>query len=398
MQLFLRKRFSVIHCLVLVLLAYFIVSPAQAGQLYNIHIGWVYDVSQNIPFDRFRLYQENNVICQSQGPDDRTMDCIFESEPGTFNFYLSAYSDNGESPLSVPFPFTLQEIISPVVEISSNISSGELPITVTFTAEASQGSITRYNWSFGDGSADTWSTENQVTHTYYIAGQYTASVTGRDLNNNRDTNSLTIEVTPQNLPPDVTAPTAAIRSSLTTGAGPFSVSFDGLTSAASNGEISQCIWNFDDNSQRIYNPTAVHIYSIPGIYHPTLTVIDSQGIVHSTSVTIVVTDYVQNNNSPDAAFTCSLVQLDDALVLEFDASPSNDSDGQITDYIWNFGNSAFTSGTQVTHTFPANRVCNISLTVTDDSGSQHTSSMSTITFLKDIHAAVIYHINSILLK
>lgn len=398
MQLFPVKKCSALCCLVLFLSTSLISTSSHAEDLHSIHIEWAYEVSGDTSVNGFYLYKGNSIICESEDSTDRTMNCIFESAPGTFDFYLSAYSENGESPLSAPFPFTLNEIVPPVVEINSDTSSGNLPVTATLSAETLQGSVTRYHWSFGDGTADTWTTENHVTHTYYITDQYTATVTARDINYNTDTKSLTINVSPQDLPSGVTAPTANIRSSISSGAGPFSVSFDGLASTTANGEISQCIWNFDDNSQIAWGETAVHTYSIPGIYHPTLTVIDSQGIVHSSSVTIVVTDPPSDNNRPTAGFTWSLVQQNESLTLDFDASPSKDTDGQIQSYVWNFGNSAFETGSQVTHTFPVNRVHTISLTVTDDSGLQHTTSMNTITFLKDIHAAVVSHINSILLK
>ncbi len=370
----------------------------MAEDLRSIHIEWAYNVAENTPVDGFYLYKGNNRVCETDKASDRTMNCIFESAPGTFDFYLSAYSNNGESPLSAPFPFTIQAIIPPVIEISTNVSTGQLPFTVTLNAETSEGSATRYLWSFGDGTADFWSTANHATHTYYVAGQYTTTVTARDLNNNRDTKNLTINVDPQEIPEGATPPTASIHSSILNGAGLFSVSFDAISSSAVNGEINKYIWNFDDNSQSKQGGNATHTYSIPGIYHPTLTVIDSQGLVHTTSVTVVVTSPPEGNSKPTADFTCSLVQMNDTLTLQFDASPSKDNDGQIENYVWNFGNSAFKTGSQVTHVFPVDKVCTITLTVTDDSGLQQTKAMNTITFLKDIHAAVVYHINSILLK
>ena len=191
---------------------------------------------------------------------------------------------------------------------------------------------------------------------------------------------------------------ATIRTSKSNGAAPFSVSFDGLESTAGSGEISEYIWDFNDESPRTQGATPVHTYSIPGTYHPTLTVVNNQGTQHSSSVTIVVTAPLSGNKKPQADFTTSLIQLDDTLVIEFDASASADPDGYIASYVWNFGNSSLQTGPNVTHTFPVNRVTNISLTVTDDSGAQHTRTSSTITFLKEVHADFISLINSFLLN
>ncbi len=398
MQLFSVKKSLAILRLFLVLSTCLSATCSLAAESHNIHIEWTYDISQDTPVDGFRLYKENSAVCHTSDPTTRAMDCTFESPAGTFDFYLSAYSENSESPLSAPFPFTLQASEPPVAEISANISSGELPLTVILDAGNSQGEITQYIWSFGDNTGNIWTTSNHTTHTYYTAGQYTATVTVVDSNNNSDTNSLTIEATSPEVPPGLTAPTATIRTSGNSGTAPFSVSFDGLASTAGSGEISKFIWNFDDGTRRTWGETAVHTYSIPGTYHPTLTVINSDGLVDSTSVTIVVTNTLPDNESPTADFTHALIQQDDTLIIEFDASISTDNDGQIVSYVWNFENNILQTGSKVTHTFPVNRVHSISLTVTDDSGSQDTKSMSTITFLKDIHAAVVNHINSLLLK
>lgn len=400
MQFFSDKLFPAVHLFVLVLSTCCFLVPAMSGaeDLYNIHIEWEYAPPADTSVDGFYLYKNNSIVCETNNAEDRAMNCIFGSAAGTFDFYLSAYSEDGQSPLSAPFPYTLSTIVPPQVEINADRLAGNLPVTVTFSAGLSQGSAKKYRWSFGDTTGNFLTTENQTTHTYYIAGTYTVSVTAIDLNNNQDTQTLVVNVSPQDLSQGGTPPTASIRSSITNGAGPFSVSFDGMDSTAANGEISKYLWNFDDNSHVSWGDTAVHTYSIPGIYHPTLTVIDSQGIVHTTSVTVVVAAPVSENCKPIADFSCTVVQNDDSLILAFDASPSNDTDGQIESYVWNMDNSAFKTGCQITQTFPVNQVHTITLTVTDDTGMQHSKSMNTITFLKDIHAAVVYHINSLLLK
>jgi len=400
MQLFSAKIFSAIHYFPLVLSLCLLASYSQAEESHNIHVEWTYDNSQDIPVNGFRLYKDSNIVCNTSSPSARAMDCNFESPSGTFDFYLSAYSENDESPLSTPYTFTLQtsEPEPPVAEISTNISSGDLPLTVILDAENSQGAVARYLWSFGDGTANILTKGSKATHTYYTAGQHIASVTVIDSNNNRDTKSLIIEISNQEVPTELTAPTARIRISGNSGVVPFSISLDGSGSTEGSAEISKYIWNFHDATRRSWGKTTVHTYSIPETYHLTLTVVDSNGIVDSSSVTIVVTPPLQENESPIADFTYSLIQLDDSLILEFDASPSIDTDGEIVKCIWNFGNSGFQTGPNVTHTFPGNQVHSISLTVTDNSGAQNTKSMSTITFLKHAHAAVVYHINSILLK
>ena len=405
MQLFVNKKvFVVEYFIVFLTICFSLATHVQAAEeavVHNIHIEWTYDDNQ-IPNDGFRLYQEGIVICDtlnnSLDSSARAMDCEFMSPTGTYNFYLTAYSEDYESPLSAPFSFHLQAPVDPVAELSTNISSGPAPLTVTLDAGDSLGAIKSYIWSFGDGTGSTWTKSSIATHTYYTIGQHTASVTVVDLSRNSDSRSIAITTTPQEIPSNLDAPVAAIKISETNGTAPFSVSFDGLDSTGGSGEISNYIWNFDDESPRKQGATPVHSYSIPGTYNPTLTVVNSQGIHHSSSVTIVVAPPAPGNEKPKAHITSTLIQLDDTLVIEFDASNSLDPDGSIVNCIWRFGNGGFQTGSHVTHTFPANKVTAISLTVTDDSGAQHTMTMSTITFLKSIHSNVVYLVNSLLLN
>jgi len=402
MQLFSHQRCFIVHCFVIAFLVCLIPNTnayaTETSVIHNIHIKWNYDNPQNIPLSGFHLYQENTSICHTTNPAERSMDCEFKSPTGTFHFYLTAYSEERESPLSDPFLFTLQTPADhPVAEISANVAPGAISSIVTLDAGDSQGNIKKYLWSFGDGSSKK-TRQSTITHTYNSTGKYTASVTVIGVNRKRDKKSIIINTTPQEIPPDLEAPVATIRTSGNNGSAPFSISFDGLESIAGNGDITNYIWNFGDESPRTQQVTPVHTYSIPGIYHPTLTVVNSQGIHHTTSVTIVVTVPSPGNEIPHAHFTTSLIQLDDTLIIEFDASASVDTDGYVSSYVWNFGNSGFQTGPYVTHTFPANKVSSITLTVTDDTGAQHTRTSSTITFLKEIHGAVIYLINSFLLN
>jgi len=76
---------------------------------------------------------------------------------------LGAY----QSPFAKPPP-------PPVANFSANPASGSTPLTVQFIDE-SAGSITSWDWSFGDGSAD--SAARNPAHTYTNAGNYTVTLT-----------------------------------------------------------------------------------------------------------------------------------------------------------------------------------------------------------------------------
>lgn len=63
----------------------------------------------------------------------------------------------------------------------------------------------------------------------------------------------------------------------------------------------------------------------------------------------------------------------------FDASTSTDSDGQIVDYSWNFGDGSTGGGVLTEHDYELAGTYNVTLTVTDDRGLKATSAPKEIT-------------------
>jgi hypothetical protein len=90
-------------------------------------------------------------------------------------------------------PFAMSPPPPPTANFSANPASGNAPLTVQFTDE-STGSITSWDWSFGDGSADR-SVQNP-SHTYTNAGDYTVTLTVTG-DGGSGSNSLPIHVTAQ---------------------------------------------------------------------------------------------------------------------------------------------------------------------------------------------------------
>jgi PKD repeat protein len=89
----------------------------------------------------------------------------------------------------------------PIANFNTNVTNGNIPLTVQFTDLSTD--ATGWGWDFGDG---TTSTELNPTHTYLAAGAYTVNET---VSNTNGTNSMlaTINVlttTPQNTTPTIT--------------------------------------------------------------------------------------------------------------------------------------------------------------------------------------------------
>ena len=78
------------------------------------------------------------------------------------------------------------------------------------------------------------------------------------------------------------------------------------------------------------------------------------------------------NQPPSASFTASCTNL----TCSFDASASNDPDGSISSYAWNFGNGSSASGVTTSHSYGSGGTYTVTLTVTDNQGATATASQS----------------------
>lgn len=85
------------------------------------------------------------------------------------------------------------------------------------------------------------------------------------------------------------------------------------------------------------------------------------------------------NLRPTAAFSADVTEGAAPLEVRFDASASNDPDGNIVSYEWSFGDGSTGSGQTTTHTYDAAGSYTPSLTVTDNRGASHSQNGAPIT-------------------
>lgn len=79
---------------------------------------------------------------------------------------------------------------------------------------------------------------------------------------------------------------------------------------------------------------------------------------------------VGSNRAPNAQFSVDPSVGVAQTVFSFDASASNDEDGNITGFTWDFGDSQTAGGKKVTHKFNSAGKFNVKLTVTDNDQGQ----------------------------
>lgn len=250
----------------------------------------------------------------------------------------------------------------------TNPGGGNAPPTASFTfsctdldcsfdASASadpDGSITQYDWDFGDGATDSGVTPS---HTYAADGDYTVTLTVTDDASATGQSSQVVSVmsTVPNQPP-----LASFIATCTY----LSCTFD-ASGSTDDGSIVDYSWDFGDGSSGNGVSTS-HGYAADGTYTVVLTVTDDVGANGTANQEVTVS--AAPNNSPTASFTdrCR------GATCRFN-DRSSDSDGSIVSWSWNFGDGESSTAQSPTHTYTGEGQFIVQLTVTDDQGAPGSS-------------------------
>ncbi|MBF0216974.1 MAG: PKD domain-containing protein [Candidatus Omnitrophica bacterium] len=254
-----------------------------------------------------------------------------------------------------------------------DICTGE---TVSFdgTKSVADGGSATYQWSFGDG---TTATGPKVTHTYDKSGKYVVNLTvddGKATACSSATDSLHVMVNGK--------PSASIADVEDTCAG-RKVSFDASASKDEDGDGLTYSWDFGDGVRESTGAKTSHVYEKGGTYYVTVTVDDGKNSKCSSSIDSV---RVKVNTPPSVEFLhipACCVDMDQ----KFDASATNDPDGDTLSYRWDFGDGSTGEGVKVSHAYTEPGKYKVVLTVDDASGaecSQNTSCSTVTVFGKPV--------------
>jgi PKD repeat protein len=267
----------------------------------------------------------------------------------------SYWSDTAAAQRYGPYACTAETNASPVASFTV-ICTG-LRCTVNGSgSHDTDGTIIDYLWYFGDGT-DT-ATGVTAEHVFAQARTYNVSLMVTD-----DIGSTGYSAT------DVTVAATAPTAAFTVLCSGLRCDVDGGGSSASSGTIQTYTWQFGDGTGASGSSRATHVYGASGAYTITLAVSDSSGTSASVSKVVSVT-----NLAPTAAFsgTCS------GLTCALDARASNDPDGTIVAYAWQFGDgtSATNSTPTTIHVYTRPGTYTVTLTVTENNGATATASSS----------------------
>lgn len=233
-------------------------------------------------------------------------------------------------------------------------TSGNAPLSVTFTVTETGGNGTSFLWNFGDGSSTQTTSTPGTTHNYTTAGNFTASVTPTVDG---------LQVSPVSAPPiTVTNYSATMNGSPATGLTPLQVSF---TMVETGGSGTSFEWDFGDGTEhqttQVNNTT--HTYTTAGSYTPTVT--PTVGGVAQTPVT--------GNTITPATYSATLAGSPASgttpLVVNFTLTETGATG---TSYAWVFGDGGtLTTSTPTTsHTYATAGTFNPTCTPTVDGNPQ----------------------------
>jgi len=246
----------------------------------------------------------------------------------------------------------------PVTAFVANQTSGTLPFSVQFM-DTSTNSPTTWLWSFGDGSS---ATVRNPIHTYTSAGTYSVTLTA---SNSAGATTISqsgyITVTKE-----AAVPVASFLATGSSGEIPLSVQFFD----ASSNTPSSWVWSFGDGDYSTsQNPS--HTYTTAGTYTVTLTASNTAGSDTEVEEDCVVADPAK----PVAAFTANITSGTVPLTVAFTDSSTNTP----TTWYWSFGDGSTSSAQNVTHTYESTGSYSVTLTATNDEGSNTTTKSGVIT-------------------
>ncbi|MDD5265098.1 MAG: PKD domain-containing protein [Candidatus Bipolaricaulis sp.] len=162
------------------------------------------------------------------------------------------------------------------------------------------------------------------------------------------------------------SPHATFTRTPTEGYPPLEVRFDASASSSPNGDIVSYEWDFGDDETGS-GDTVDHVYTEKGVFAVTLVVTDTTGASAARTQGVEALNY-----APIAKFTANVYAITVGDPVWFDASESYDPDGEIVEYLWDFGDGETDEGATVSHEYTSAHGSGwkpvVTLTVVDEDG------------------------------
>ena len=262
---------------------------------------------------------------------------------------------------------TFRVVSPPVADFSMSPSSGmgRAPLTVYFTDRSTK-SPASWSWTFGDGGT---SSEKNPVHTYSQTGTYTVTLT---VSNAAGSSSDSSTVT-------VYTPTLVISPS--SGKAGTQVTVTGTSFSLENVDDSRWEATLSFNGAVVARDIRMTKKGTLGSFTSSFTV--PAGTAAGRYVVRAVgpldsaeTPFTIANTAPRALIDANPLSGKTPLSVLLSGTRSNDEDGLITSYHWDFGDDTSAIGVTADHAYSRPGEYRVTLTVTDNEKQSGTASVT----------------------
>ena len=346
---------------------FFVLEKNAQSQFFGTHFGQNGEVGDHVDGGTSR-FDANGVIyqgicgCGNGG-------VLFPTTPGVWSRTNNAGDGCNQAAVKIEMNFagigaSVKATIDGVVD-----TIGCVPLTINFTDTLAKGKM--YIWDYGDASQNdtTFAPNNSVSHTYNAVGSYTLMLISIDSAtcNIADTAFVTVKVGANIVTPDFTFSKLDSCNSLR-------YQFTNLTSATVPVYTSQTfLWDFGDGSPKLRAGIGPVIHTFPSTGTYIITLIVDDTVFCNAPDTVIKQLRISPNVK--AIFTTPARGC-----VPYTAEFKNLSLGG-TDWLWEFGDSGFSTDFEPTHTYSAVGTYNVRLIAIDTStcNKTDTSAYFTIT-------------------
>lgn len=259
--------------------------------------------------------------------------------------------------------------------LTASPATGNFPLTVNFTAAATNASLAvRYRFVFGDGNTQE-STAPTISHTYTTAGTYSASVSISDSQGNWTSGPAACQKTITVTAPPEELACSRLTASVTSGDYPLNVQFTGQASNPSLVNMYRFI--FGDGTQVDTTSSIItHTYQTAGTFTATVSMRNAAGVwtpaTAACRVTITVT--TPPPPPPPEELTCVRLMASPTtgnfpLSASFTATSSNPLLVSVYRFIFGDGQQVDTTLPATSHTYQYAGTYNARVTMRDLEGN-----------------------------
>jgi PKD repeat protein len=305
--------------------------------------------------------------------------------PGSYKPFVRVTDDRGATAtatLGTAIVVAAHTNQTPTPVLDASPSSGQAVLNVSFDATGSSdsdGTIVTYDFDFdGDGVYDQSGPLPTANHSYTAPGLFQALLRVTDDGGQSATTLKMITVSPAT---GGTPPVADLQPDHNSGVAPLSVNFDASASHDPDGTITDYQWDwsyngfsFSSDEDTGTTAAAAHTFATPGNYAVAVQVTDNDGLTAVMGATIQVF-----GSGPTAKLTATPRYGPPTLSVTFDAGASEDHDGTITLYEWDWnGDGTYDSnGTSasVQHSYSTPGVYDANVRLTDSNNRQSKKTM-----------------------